>query len=77
MTRWEYCMVQTYVTDWSGANGPRGIVLRGPGERDFKDTGDALRQMGLDGWECFHIDTAPPGISFSVTTLRFKRPMEP
>lgn len=77
MTQWEYCVVQTYVTDWSGNDGPRGIVLRGPGGRDFQDIGDALRHMGLDGWECFHVETIPPIISFARTTLRFKRPVEP
>jgi len=73
--KWEYCTVETFVTDWSGFDGPRGITLRGPGKQDFDDIDHALKQMGLEGWECFHIETTGGQISFSRTTIRFKRVM--
>lgn len=76
LVRWEYCKVETFVTDWSGMNGPRGITLRSTTKpsRDFDSIDQALDQMGLDGWECFHIETSPPPIvTFATVTLRFKR----
>lgn len=74
--RWEYCVVQTHVADWTGRDGPRDIRLRGPGARDFDTIDDALKQMGALGWECFYIEKSPPPhISFQTTLLRFKRPI--
>lgn len=75
MITWEYCVVRTHVTDWSGRDGPRGIVLRGPNSMDFQSIDDALAGMGELGWECFSVEQSPPPIiSFQTITLRFKRP---
>lgn len=78
LVRWEYCTVTTVVTDWSGRNGPCGITLRycGSPSQDFDSIDQALREMGQQGWECFHIEKSPPPIiTFQSVTLRFKRPI--
>lgn len=79
LVRWEYCKVATHVYDWSGMNGPRGVVLRmlpSDPPRDFMSIDHALEEMGLNGWECFHIEKSPSSIlTFQTVTLRFKRPL--